>query len=222
MSGAVCSNEITPRTFAPGVAFPSVQEYEIPALLADVSAVRNGTDTPYFTPALSDTDAVYAIWIGTNDLGNNGFLTNSQVAGKTLVDYTNCVFEAFDKLYAFGGRYFVLFNNAPLDLAPQYANASENGVAVSRYWTNKAENLTAVSIDMQEEVVSTNAIFEYELPYESRVANRYPDANFALFDVHSLVSFPFPILRPSLAFSKSILSFAYFFFATQLIEECLL
>ena len=31
--------------------------------------MRNGTDEPYFSPALSATDAVYAMFIGTNDLG---------------------------------------------------------------------------------------------------------------------------------------------------------
>lgn len=146
---------------------------------------------------------MYAIWIGTNDLGNNAFLTDSQVAGKTLTDYTNCVFEAFDKLYAFGGRYFVLINVAPLDLLPQYANSSESGVAVSRFWQDKPDNLTEINLKVQEEVVTTNAIFRYQLPYESRVANRYPDANFALFDVNSLVGFPyfaFPHSIPFLAF----------------------
>lgn len=44
--------------------FPSVREYEIPAFKADMGTVRNGTSTPYFTPALTPKDSVYAVWIG--------------------------------------------------------------------------------------------------------------------------------------------------------------
>jgi hypothetical protein len=44
--------------------FPSVLEYEIPAFLGDKTSHRNGTAEAYFTPALTSTDAVYAMWIG--------------------------------------------------------------------------------------------------------------------------------------------------------------
>lgn len=44
--------------------FPSVLEYELPAFLADKASDRNGTTEAYFTPALTSTDAVYAMWIG--------------------------------------------------------------------------------------------------------------------------------------------------------------
>jgi hypothetical protein len=42
----------------------SVLEYEIPAFLAEKKSDRNGTTEAYFTPALTSTDAVYAMWIG--------------------------------------------------------------------------------------------------------------------------------------------------------------
>jgi hypothetical protein len=42
----------------------SVLEYEIPAFLADKKSDRNGTAEAHFTPALTSTDAVYAMWIG--------------------------------------------------------------------------------------------------------------------------------------------------------------
>lgn len=44
--------------------FPFVLEYEIPAFLADKESGRNGTTEAYFTPALTSTDAVYAMRIG--------------------------------------------------------------------------------------------------------------------------------------------------------------
>ena len=44
--------------------FPSVREYEIPAFQADMSTVRIGTNTPYFTPPLTPKDTVYTMWLG--------------------------------------------------------------------------------------------------------------------------------------------------------------
>lgn len=107
------------------------------------------TGKPYFAPALTANDAVYAIWIGTNDLGVDAFLTDSQVPGNTLTDYVNCVYTAMDQLYATGARYFVLMNLAPLELSPLYGNASVGGVAASHYWPDKPANLTAIGEQMK-------------------------------------------------------------------------
>jgi len=186
----VCSNNITPRTFATIHAnFPSVLEYEIPAYLNDSTATSNATGKAYFTPALTASNAVYAIWIGTNDLGNNAFLTDSQVAGKTLSDFTDCVFVALDRLYASGGRYFVLLNIAPLYLAPLYANDTDMGAGLNQYWKNKPTNHTAIAEQMKEYSTTVNNVWKYQVPYEALVANRYPGANFAIFDIYSLVCY---------------------------------
>lgn len=202
VSGAVCSNDISPRFFSPAVGdFPAVLQYEIPAFVADSASLRTSTPDnatlgePYFSPPRTATNAVYTMWIGTNDLGVGLFLTDMQIPGNTLTDYTDCVFTAFDELYAQGGRYFVLFNNAPLWLAPLYANASEGGVGDNEYWSPKPANLTAISVRMEEEVTSVNQIFKYQLPFDKLIANRYPGANFALFDVNQLASIPITSLR---------------------------
>ena len=188
VSGAVCSNELTPRYFSGiNADFPSVVDYEVPAFVADKMATRNGTSEAYFTPELSVNDAVYTIWIGTNDVGVNAFLTDSQVPGVILSNYTDCVFGAFDSLYADGGRHFVLFNLAPLYLAPLYANDTEGGVGPTQAWTDKPDNHTAIAEHMKEYVTTLNDVYKYRLPFEVLVANRYPGANFALFDVYSFV-----------------------------------
>lgn len=193
VSGAVCSNDITPRIFSPIHAdFPSVIEYEIPAFINDTTALNSATGKPTFTPALTDSNAVYVMWIGTNDLGSYAFLTDSQVAGKTLTDYTDCVFGAFDSLYASGGRYFVLNNVIPLDLVPLYANDTYGGISASQFWPDKPDNHTAIAEQMREYVTTVNNVYRYQLPYEVVLANRYPGANFALFDVYSLVSLDGP------------------------------
>ncbi|KEF56019.1 uncharacterized protein A1O9_07599 [Exophiala aquamarina CBS 119918] len=191
VSGAVCSNEITPRWFeAINAPFPSVLEYEVPAFLADLPAtqVNSTPPTPLFPlGSLSATSAVYALWIGTNDLGIWAFLTNSQIPGKVLADYTACIYAVFDALYSAGGRVFVLMNTVPLHLAPLYANDTLHGVGDNQYWPEKWPNHTAIAETMHEAITSVNEVFRVQTPFELLVAGRYPGASFALFDTYKLI-----------------------------------
>jgi hypothetical protein len=188
VSGAVCSNLESPRTFGTIHApFPDLDLYEVPAFFADKNFTNSTTNQPYFTPALTASNAVYAIFDGTNDIGNYAYFTDSQVPGNTLVSYLDCIYNQVDRLYASGGRFFVLLNVFPLDLAPMYANASAGGVGANKYWPDEPSNLTAISQKMNEYVNLVNSVYQFRTPYEVVIANRYPGANFALFDVHSLV-----------------------------------
>lgn len=184
----MCSNAITPRITSLGsvqAPFPDVQGYEIPAFLADKNiTTENGA--PFLDVPVEET--VYTIWIGTNDLGNGAFLTDSQVAGKTILDYIDCVYEAFDRLYAAGGRYFILMNVIPLNLTPLYALPADGGSRHPKFWPNKPDNITQISYRMQEQVVLVNEALRYRSAYEVSIAQRYPSAKFAVFDVWSLVS----------------------------------
>ena len=189
VSGAVCSNSLTPRYLSSiGADFPDLAGYELPAFAADLHTERNGTRTPYYQPARTPANTVYSVWDGTNDVGVNALLTDSQVPGASLPAYVDCIYAQYDALYRAGGRFFVLMNLAPLYLAPLYANASEGGVGASGYWPDKPANLTAVYDQMRESVDTVNAIYAYRTPYEALVANRYPGARWALFDVNQLVS----------------------------------
>lgn len=165
-------------------------EYEIPAFQADLHSQRiNATPAEaLFTPSLTTQSSVYALWIGTNDLGVWAFLTDSQIAGKTLSDYTSCVYQVFDALYAAGGRTFVLMNTAPLHLAPLYANSTLHGVGANQYWPTKPSNHTQIAETMHEYTSTVNSVFRYQTAFELLVAHRYPDAHFALFDTYSLLS----------------------------------
>lgn len=195
VSGAVCSNDITPRTYRPGILFPSVEEYEVPAFIADSEYVEPNGDQFMINPP---DETVYSIWIGTNDLGNKGFLTDQQVRGTNIVNYTDCVFDALKQLYDQGGRYFVLQNIAPLNLAPVYALPEDEGVAgKDKYWLADwpLDNQTAMSYRMLEQVATVNAIFEYQTPFVKRISREFEDARFAIFDMHALVSLPFPLSR---------------------------
>lgn len=179
VDGAACSNKITPRIEPiTDQLYPSVLEYEVPAYIEDTKA----QDLP-------SESTVYAIWIGTNDLGYQGFLTDSQAENQTVAAYVDCVYEALDGVYANGGRFFVLMNLAPLHLSPLYGVPERGGVGKeSTYWPSKPYNITEVSGRMKEQVVALNQVFQYRTPYELLTARRYPDASFALMDMHGLVS----------------------------------
>ncbi|KAJ4291671.1 hypothetical protein N0V90_009566 [Kalmusia sp. IMI 367209] len=189
VSGAVCSNAITPRWFASiNAPFPDIASYELPAFLTDSKYVSpNGTR--FFTGTPEDT--VYAIWIGTNDVGNNAFLTDSQVAGKTLADYVSCVYATVDALYNNGARHFVLLNLAPLELLPQYATPARGGLNATQFFPDKPKfaggNITEISFRMLETVATVNAIYEYRTPFQARVNASWPGAHVADFDVSALI-----------------------------------
>lgn len=121
-----------------GIPFPDVV-YEVDAFIADTKYKNKttGTNTLY-TDRKSD-NTVYSMWIGTNDLGTGAFLTDSSLLGTTIPDYVDCVFEKFDRIYKAGGRYFVLFNAAPLELSPLYGKQAAGGLTVSQYWTDKVK-----------------------------------------------------------------------------------
>jgi hypothetical protein len=163
-----------------------VLEYEVPAYLADSKYIVPNTHGQKFLNIPSG-ETVYSIWIGTNDLGVNAFLTDSQVAGKTIPDYIECVYTSLDKVYANGARYFVIMNAAPLQLAPLYGTPQAGGVTGGQYWPGKPANITEVSYRMKETVVTVNDVYKYQTPFEVLVQRRYPGANFAVMDMYSLV-----------------------------------
>lgn len=153
-AGAVCSNGIV-KKYVPGIAnpIPDVLGSEIPSFIGDTKYINSstGTNTVYGNNRKAD-NSVYALWIGmyqnsaentallslcqgTNDLGSGSFLTDSTSVGTTIVNYTSCVFDAFDAIYAAGGRNFVLMNNAPLQLSPEYGIL--DGIGPNQYWQDK-------------------------------------------------------------------------------------
>ena len=162
-----------------------MQGYEIPAFLAD-QAYKEPDSGVAFLDVPSDETA-YALWIGTNDLGNGAFLTDSQIPGKTIVDYVDCVYQAMDRLYTAGARFFVLLNVIPLNLTPLYGLPGAGGLAATKFWKDKPANTTEISYRMQKEVLLVDDDFKYRTPYETKIANRYPGAEIAVFDVWNLV-----------------------------------
>jgi len=158
VSGAACSNLLTPRPGTgppvyPDANFPSVLEYEIPAYAVDW--VQNSTGQ-----TVLDADAVYSLWIGTNDVGFDSLLTGNQTAGVTIVNVTRCGIEWMEQLYAYGARKFILMNMLPLWLTPMYAVLPEQLIS---YWPYP-HNRTFYNIQIQELVSAGNALWDLQVP----------------------------------------------------------
>ncbi|CAK4032717.1 carbohydrate esterase family 16 [Lecanosticta acicola] len=187
VAGAVCSNDITPKTYVYlQILFPAVQQYEIPAYLADYN-YTDPNGQKFMTAPPNET--VYSIWIGANDLGSYAFITDSQVQGTNLVNSTDCVYAQIQRLYDNGGRYFVVQNVPPLNLAPLYALPEKGGVTSNyAYWPDKPSNLTEISYRMMEQVATTNAIHHYRSPFEVELTTRFQGARFAVYDVNGLMT----------------------------------
>ncbi|KAK2743705.1 hypothetical protein FQN55_007108 [Onygenales sp. PD_40] len=185
VSGAVCSNDVTPRYFESiDAPFPAVEQYEIPAFIADSEYEDPDSGEPAL--CLPPQHTVYSMWIGTNDLGNDAFMTDSQIEGKSVLDYIECVLQGFDSLFENGARYFVLMNVAPLHLLPQYSTPERGGVNATQFWPNKPENITEISYRMQQTVVTVNEILA--LKVQLAMKDRYQGANVAIFDTSKLLS----------------------------------
>lgn len=177
MSGAVCSNTLTPRTFSTiNAPFPSVREYELPAFKADLPKLK-----------ISLKNTVVSLWIGTNDLGGDAILDHSQLPGVTIVDFSSCVFEVLKKLHALGARHFVLQNVAPIYLAPLYTDLAHGGsTGPNRFWLGRGDNATDNMVSMKDNVLAVNEIWKYRSA--AAVKEQLPGAKLAYFDSHSLLS----------------------------------
>ncbi|CAN8102604.1 unnamed protein product [Discula destructiva] len=183
VSGATCSNEIISRHFsAINKPFPSVVDDQLPSFVADV-----GVATLYENRTAENT--VYALWIGTNDLGYGAFLTDSQAPGTNITTYIDCVWSVFDTIYSTGGRRFVLLNTAPLQLSPMYAAQSNGGSGDNQYWANKTlYNETEYQYKMLEYTQLVNRVFDYGVVYQTLAEKRWPGATVDIFDVNSLLT----------------------------------
>ncbi|KAJ4416959.1 hypothetical protein N0V85_002043 [Neurospora sp. IMI 360204] len=184
VSGATCSNQVISRYFsAINKDFPAVLDDEIPSFVAD-TAYRS------VFPDRTADNTVYALWIGTNDLGGDAFLTENQHPGKTLTDFSECIWTVFDTIYKSGGRRFVLLNLAPLHLAPLYATLENGGFSgASQFWAGKSQyNVTERSEKIKEYSTTLNTVFSYGAAVNTKLKSRWPKATFDLFDVHSLLT----------------------------------
>ena len=172
-SGSGCSQSLVPLVNGAALADNMVPEF--------VSDVQAG-----LYPGISGDNTVYSIWIGTNDIGVNGFLLNKEVAGKTLHDAVECVWTAIDQIYNAGGRRFILMSQNILDYTPLYQTPAKGGSVTDYYWPDKNNyDYDQINQQMASEVATINQAYHDDLT--SGGAQRWPGANLAIFDVHQLM-----------------------------------
>lgn len=142
VSGAACSDKIVSRWSAAANQLAPDVVSEVDAFVRDVQwkNASTGTNTLFGNKRKSD-NTVYALWVGTNDLGAKGFLTDMNVRGKVIPDYVDCIFDEFDRVYEQGGRYFVLFNTPALEYSPLYGLPENGALTVSKYWPDKVSKV---------------------------------------------------------------------------------
>jgi hypothetical protein len=97
LSGATCSNAVTPR---PG--FSDVVADEL-------GAYDNFTKSTRLDPA----HTLYTLWIGTNDVGAGELLTGQAPPGVSVVDTAACAVGVVKSLYERGARKFLFQNVRP-------------------------------------------------------------------------------------------------------------
>ncbi|KHO01049.1 acetyl esterase [Metarhizium album ARSEF 1941] len=182
VAGAQCTNNVDSRNLAAiNGPFPSVLEYEIPTFEKDIHY-------PGLYPDREAHNTVYALWIGTNDLGIDGILGDKQKPGTTISTYVDCIWSVFDHIYKAGGRQFVLLNQAPLERSPMYATPGSGGLGNHQYWRDKTKyNVTEYENKIREYTTSVNAMYHYGAPFNLVVKKRWPGASISIFDVHSLM-----------------------------------
>jgi len=181
VSGAVCDNKMIYRYLsAISGPFPDVV-YEVDAFVADTKYINATTKTNTLYTNRKPENTVYAMWIGTNDLGSYAFLTDSSLNQTVIPDYVDCIFDRFDTIYQNGGRNFVLMNTAPLQLSPMYGMPAAGVlfqliIGQTRFVSSlalkvpcvstdfkKLANITEVSGKMKEYTSLVNAIFNTAL-----------------------------------------------------------
>ncbi|KAM5341621.1 hypothetical protein ACJ41O_014652 [Fusarium nematophilum] len=182
VQGATCDADLVERYFeGAGAPFPSVLDYEISTFRADL-------DFENLYPNRQPDNTAYVVWIGPNDLGQGGYLTDSQAPGATLSNVTDCFWEVFDNIYATGGRYFVILTVMPADQFPLYKSSENGGAGDNWFWPNKsAQNSTAFEHKIWQSTTSVNTMMKQGAPFHLKIKKRWPRATFVVYDTHSLL-----------------------------------
>lgn len=182
VSASTCSEKVAtqPARVIPGNV-PTVLEYQVPAFRADL-AFRS------LYPNRRSDNTVYALWIGTNDVGIEGFLLDRNVPGTELASLVDCVWDSFDQIYETGGRRFVVMNMVPLELSPMYMSLESGGTGDTTTWPTKSQhNTTEFQYKMSEYSKAVNRLFDYTAPFHLLVKRRWPGATVTIFDAQSVV-----------------------------------
>ncbi|KAJ7583601.1 GDSL lipase/esterase [Mycena floridula] len=118
VGGAVCNNSVTPLSGYPDVS-SGQQQWFIEDFLGQHQKLL-----------LDPSEFVVIIFIGTNDVGINQFITDDSQPNVSLVDLADCQLDSIRKLQKLGAQNFILNSLIPLQLTGLYANDSSPTI----YW----------------------------------------------------------------------------------------
>lgn len=182
VAGSTCSEKIAtqPARVIPG-QIPTVFEYQVPTFVSEAAI-------PGFYHDRRADNTLYTMWVGTNDVGIEGFLHDRNVNGTTLSSLVDCVWDSFDRIYATGGRRFVVMNMVPLEKSPLYASLESGGVSDTPTWSDKSNyNTSEYENKMFQYSHAVNDLWDYSTPFHLLVKQRWPGAEVAVFDAHSIL-----------------------------------
>ncbi|KAI0694984.1 GDSL lipase/esterase [Cerioporus squamosus] len=144
VGGAVCSNALTPLLGVPDVS--SGQQ----AWFVQDHVAHNST--AHQKLLLDPASFVVILWVGTNDIGINNFVTDDQAEDVALPDVADCQLDTLRALHVLGARRFVLNSLIPLQLTKLYSNSSDPTI----YYPSPPHNGTAWHRSMYNLVHSLN------------------------------------------------------------------
>ncbi|KAF8208143.1 GDSL-like Lipase/Acylhydrolase-domain-containing protein [Mycena galopus ATCC 62051] len=160
VGGAVCSNVLTPLSGEPDVIGGQTDWF----IQDHVS--NNGTKNQKLD--MDPSEFVVIIFIGTNDVGVNSFVTDSENPQVSFVDLVDCQLTTIRNLYALGARRFILTRLYSNSSDPTiYYPAPHDGVA----WNKRIYNF----------VQSMNALIRAGVAALSR---EWPSATLDVFDTY--------------------------------------
>ncbi|CAG8049184.1 unnamed protein product [Penicillium nalgiovense] len=113
---------------------------------------------PISAPWSSD-NAVFAFWIGTNDIGWGHQNTQPSIPVPTLMAQYKCLIE---KIYASGGRKFLFLNVPPTDRSPMIIKEGPEAVKAYATWVKAYNNGLQSMIDVfKSSYTDTNRLLSF-------------------------------------------------------------
>lgn len=180
LGGAFCTNDINERMYEDtDFPFPDVIGYQVPLFEADLPFEE-------LYPDRQADNTVYVLNIGGNDLGFNSFFRNKNNEGTDLSTVSDCMMEVFDRIYASGGRHFVLMTTWNVEDTPLYTPIPDGGMEYSRVWPDKADYNTTEEHGKLEVFVHALKDLSGKSVELGMLKGRWPGATFTFFDIHAL------------------------------------
>lgn len=113
----------------------------------------------------NSTDTLFAIYMGSNDVGHVNNLKNNKTVNENLDDILNIFFDKVEKIYQIGGKNLMIIMVSPLDLAPVSPKSKQIYSANIQYFNckliEKSKELYNKYEDINIIVYDTNGEYKF-------------------------------------------------------------